>query len=394
MFSSLVGLLSSFSLPFSGFLFCFYFAASSSRSLSLPPSPLSSCSFLTFPSSALFSLLSSAFLFLSLLLFPSFPSPSSSFSYPFWFLLLSPLAPLSQLSLPFLLLLPFRLFLFCPSPLFFSLHLLPPFLFLYPLLPFMRAILPSHLSSLPLCSVPLLPLCLLSLWLSVSLSLRFWVVLVFSVFLVWVFSVPGFSFRPCVSFFSPHFLLAPSCAFASVFSALPYLPSSVPLLSIVLLLGTFLSPLLLCLSLRLLLPRLRSPSLIPLFGGGGGGGLRRSDYATYTIVGGLCCSSGVFSMVSTPSSLYLLLSLLALLLCLRLLLCWLPLPLLWVCGSRVGLCSGGFSWVSLASGSSAFLPSLFSASGPPLLSCALFVSSMLCCFYLSSWPLRGSVPCF
>ena len=52
-------------------------------------------------------------------------------------------------------------------------------------------------------------------------------------------------------------------------------------------------------------------------------------------------------MVSAPSSLCLLLLLLALLLCLRLLLCWLPLPLLWVCGSRVGLCSGGFSWVSL-----------------------------------------------
>ena len=52
-------------------------------------------------------------------------------------------------------------------------------------------------------------------------------------------------------------------------------------------------------------------------------------------------------MVSAPTSLCFLLLLLALLLCLRLLLCWLPLPLLWVCGSRVGLFSGGFSWVGL-----------------------------------------------
>ena len=108
-----VGFLSSFSLPFSGFLFCFSFAASSSRSLSLPPSPLSSCYFLAFPLSAWFSLLSSAFLFLPLLLFPS---SSSSFSFPFWFLLLSPLAPLSQLSFPFLLRLPFLLFLLYPLP--------------------------------------------------------------------------------------------------------------------------------------------------------------------------------------------------------------------------------------------------------------------------------------
>ena len=64
-----VGFLSSFSLPFSSFLFSFSFAVSSSRSLSLPPSPLFSCYFLAIPSSALFYLLSSAFLFLPLLLF-------------------------------------------------------------------------------------------------------------------------------------------------------------------------------------------------------------------------------------------------------------------------------------------------------------------------------------
>ena len=96
------------SLPFSGFLFCFSFAASSSRSLSLSPSPLSYCSFWPF-----LRLLCSLF-FLRLFfssLFSSFPSPLSSFSFPFWFLLLSPLAPLSRLSLPFLL-----LFLLCPLP--------------------------------------------------------------------------------------------------------------------------------------------------------------------------------------------------------------------------------------------------------------------------------------
>ena len=39
------------------------------------------------------------------------------------------------------------------------------------------------------------------------------------------------------------------------------------------------------------------------------------------------------------------------------------------------------------------LPALsFSASSPPLLSWALSVSSRPCCFCLSSWPLRGSVP--
>ena len=99
---------------------------------------------------------------------------------------------------------------------------------------------------------------------------------------------------------------------------------------------------------------------LPLFGSAGGG-LAPAQWPCYLDNRRWSLLlSGVFSMVSTPSSLYLLLSLLALLLCLRLLLCWLPLPLLWVCGSRVGLCSGGFfSWVGLASGSSAFLPSLF-----------------------------------
>ena len=101
-------------------------------------------------------------------------------------------------------------------------------------------------------------------------------------------------------------------------------------------------------------------SLWLCWGGGGGGCLRRSDCATCTIVGGLCACPGFtpwfLSLCSVPpvvaygssSSLPPLASLLAP-----------PFPLLWICGSRVVLYSGGFSWVVLASGSSAFLPSLF-----------------------------------
>ena len=155
------------------FLFCLSFAASSCRSLSLPPSPLSS-SFLALPSSALFSLLSSSFLFLPLLLFPSFPSSSSSFSFPFWvLLLLSPLAPLSWLSLPFLLLLPSLLFLLRPlsSSLFlFRLRFFPSTLFFPSCSLFFLLVCPRYL-----WWFPLLPLCLRP---SLILSLRFWVVLV------------------------------------------------------------------------------------------------------------------------------------------------------------------------------------------------------------------------
>ena len=99
-----VGFLSSFSLPFSGFLFCFSFAASSSRSLSLPPSPLSSCSFLAFPSSALFSS------FFGFSFPPSSPLPHPPFRsrFGFFFSLLWPLF------LGFLF--PFLLFLLCPLP--------------------------------------------------------------------------------------------------------------------------------------------------------------------------------------------------------------------------------------------------------------------------------------
>ena len=323
---------------------------------------------------------------------PSFPS--SSFSFPFWFLLLSPLTPLSRLlsglslafpSLPPLSSHPFSLFLFrlrfFPSTLFlpfcwlFCLLICPRclfgeflfFLFVFlafgfrflsvcvlgsPLLcvfscwyfrsrgsPFVPVSLSSLLISRGLLLVPLLLLlsssrlflifpirCLFFLLFfylvpSSRLSLRLLLprlrspslIPLSSAFLssappgrgggcclrrsdyvTWTF-VGGLccsSFRSSVFFFSPHFSWAPSCAFASTsafFSALLSLPSSVPLLSIVRLLGSFLSPLLLCLSLRLLLPRLRSPSLITLssaflssapLGGGGGGWLRRSVCVT------------------------------------------------------------------------------------------------------------------
>ena len=68
MFSFLVGFLSSFYLPFSGFLFCVSFAVSFSRSLSLPPSTVSLSFFLTFLP-----------LLCSLRLRVSFPPPFSSF---------------------------------------------------------------------------------------------------------------------------------------------------------------------------------------------------------------------------------------------------------------------------------------------------------------------------
>ena len=122
MFSFLIGFLSSFSLPFSRFLFCVSFAVSSSRSLSLPPSTVS-LSFLTFLP-MLCSLFVFGFLFLPPSPLPSFPYPSSSFSFPLWFILLSPLDPLSRLlsqfSVPFLLRLSFRSFLLCPLPKFLS----------------------------------------------------------------------------------------------------------------------------------------------------------------------------------------------------------------------------------------------------------------------------------
>ena len=78
----------SLDLPLLGYLFIFGF-------LFLPPSPL-----------------------------PSFPYPSSSFSFPLWVILLSPLGPFSRLlsrfSLPFRLRLSFCCFLLCPFPQFLS----------------------------------------------------------------------------------------------------------------------------------------------------------------------------------------------------------------------------------------------------------------------------------
>ena len=195
-------------------------------------------------------------------LFPSFPSSSSSFfSFPFWFLLLlSHLAPLSQLSLPFLLLLPFFLFLLRP---------LPSFLFLFRLRFF-----PSFLL-FPSCWLFFLlvcPRCLFGgfLFAFLAFGLRFFSVFAFgflwcfSVFRVLVCSVPEFCFHACISVFSPHLSSATSRAFASdssvFFSALPYLTSSVPLLSVSS--SSWFLPVAsaacLSLRLRLLLPWLRS----------------------------------------------------------------------------------------------------------------------------------------
>ena len=213
--------------PFPFFLFFVSFAASFSHSLSLPPSPLSYL--ISWPFLRLLCSLFFLRLFLSSF-FSSFPSSSSSFSFPFWFHLLpSPLAPLPRLSLPFLLLLPFLL------------HPLPSSLFLFRLCFF-----PSTLF-FPSCWLFFLlvcPRCLfggflfflfafLAFGLRLFLSLRFWVVLV----LLCVSRVGVFS--PGVLFSCLYLCLlssAPSRAFASAssifFLAFPYLPSSVPLLSV------------------------------------------------------------------------------------------------------------------------------------------------------------------
>ena len=71
-----------------------------------------------------------------------------------------------------------------------------------------------------------------------------------------------------------------------------------------------------------------------------------------------------------------------------------PFPLLWVGGSRVVLYSSCFLGLFLPPVPRPSCLLFFSASGPPLLSCALSESSRLYCFSLSSWPLRGSVTCF
>ena len=185
-----------------------------------------------------------------------------------------------------------------------------------------------------------------------------------------VFSALGFSFRACVSsspLISHRLLLVPLLLLLSS-SRLFLLPLLCLFFLLFFALGSFLSPLLLCLSLRLLLTRLRSPSLIPLssaflslapLGGGGEVGsstmtvLPESSWVVSMLVWGLL--NGFSSLCSVPpavasgsSSLPPLASLLA------------PsFPVLWVCGSKVVLYSGCFSWVVLASGSSAFLPSLF-----------------------------------
>ena len=129
MFSFLIGFLSSFSLPFSRFLFCVSFAVSSSRSLSLPPSTVSLSSFL--PSFLCFVLYSSSVFFsFPLLLFLPSPIPLPlfrsrcglffflGFMFPFCSAFLS--VSSSLLDFGHLLASPFVL---SPCPLFFSLLL-------------------------------------------------------------------------------------------------------------------------------------------------------------------------------------------------------------------------------------------------------------------------------
>ena len=99
-------------------------------SLSLiPPLVLFLCLLLLFlllhlPSSALSSLPLRLFFSSPLLLSPPSPIPHPTFLFPLWFLLLSPLTPLSRLlsrfSIPFPLRLSFRFFLLCPLPQFLS----------------------------------------------------------------------------------------------------------------------------------------------------------------------------------------------------------------------------------------------------------------------------------
>ena len=296
---SFVCFLSSFSsFPF----FCF-----ASLSL-LPLLILFLCLILLFPlllSWPFLSLLCSLFflrLFLPLLLFLIL----LLFVPVFWFLLLSPLGPLSRLSLPFLLLLLFLLFLLrlLPSFLFlFRLRFFPPFFFF-----------PScWLFFLLVC-----PRCLFGglfffLFAFLAFGLRF-----FSVFAlgfsgaslcsrVGVFG-PGVLFSclylcllflslvccfscPCFWFFCLLLGSSFSCLFCASFCFFFCLFPSSRLCGCVSLSGSgsfFLGFALLPLSLCL-----------PLFGsaGGGGGVALALRLRSLAIVGGLFCSSGVFSEV-------------------------------------------------------------------------------------------------
>ena len=106
---SLVSLL--FLLPFFTFYVCVSFSVSSSRSLSWSLSTVFSFFFLALPYFDWFSL-HLRFSFPSPSSLPSFSYLSSSFSFPLWVILLSPLVPLSPLlsrfSVPFRLCLYFR----------------------------------------------------------------------------------------------------------------------------------------------------------------------------------------------------------------------------------------------------------------------------------------------
>ena len=214
MFLLFVGFLSSFSLPFSGFLFCFlfrcflfsfsFFASFSSFILFFL-----GLSFICFVLSSFFGLffsslfssslpLSLILLFVPVLVSSSFSSDPSFLASFSTFSSLS--TPLAFPSLPPLSSHPFSLFLF-------RLRFFPSALFL-----------PScWLFFLLVCPRCLFGEFLFFLFVFLAFGFRFLSVCVLgsSPLLVLVFSVPGFSFRSCVSFFSPHFSWAPSCAFAS-----------------------------------------------------------------------------------------------------------------------------------------------------------------------------------
>ena len=149
LFVSFSNWFSLFLLPFSRFLFvCVSLFPPLVLSWSL--STVSLSYFLTFL--ILLGSLSSSLDFFSFPLLLFLPSPiSSSFSFPLWVILLSPLLPLSRLlsrfSVPFLLGLSFRCFLFVLSH-YFSLPRSSPFLSLSLLLPFLLPLLPFSLSSL------------------------------------------------------------------------------------------------------------------------------------------------------------------------------------------------------------------------------------------------------
>ena len=216
MFLFLIGFLSSFSYLFHVFCLCLFLCLLLSFSFLVSFYCFSSF-FLDLPYFAWFSLFIFGFLFLPPSPLPSFPYLSSSFSFPLWVILLSPLVPLSRLlsrfSVPFRLGLSFRCFLFVLSP-YFSLPRSSPFLSLSLLLHFLLPLLPFWFVLTPLCCVPLRSVSLSPFlsWLS-SLS--------FSLYSFASFSASSSS-RPCsclLRIFVPLFIYLASSFSASLTSS-------------------------------------------------------------------------------------------------------------------------------------------------------------------------------